>query len=338
MHPTDVELRSFLTKVSAFVTNMSQALTCPVCSNSKKGPFVTCLGQCAQFVHEKCLVKATNEEGDIACPNCVNKGPGKATMAFLNVRLIQLSNLVLGLRNELEDARKELSEVKASVSNIAFVSDPAVLVQEPRKHQSGPPSLPQRKETASSSQPSLTNGRKKSSLSNPTRHKNKESWTVEKKKEVKTKTTADGKSAQGLQRKQKQAGKRTPEKRNVSPPMVGSGGSSLPFSTATQRPKKTRIFVSRIAAETSPSDVLRYCLSLTKNVLSVSKLKNKHADSYASFVVSVLYEESEKILDATKWGDGMLLKVFRGTPNQGQIAETAEADQLIETTDKSTVV
>lgn len=99
-------------------------------------------------------------------------------------------------------------------------------------------------------------------------------------------------------------------RRRRTKPMVGTGKASK--VGVISRPRKAALFVSRLAPDTTASDVLLLVEPLLKgNPICCSKMKTKY-ETYSSFHVEVNQDSFELINRPEVWPDGCIFHPFFG--------------------------
>lgn len=118
------------------------------------------------------------------------------------------------------------------------------------------------------------------------------------------------------------SGPRTLSPRKAGDVVYGTGTSRLPFSAAKPAsgpptgirppvaPDECLLFISGIHTDTTARTIFEYCAAIVPSTLKVSKVRTRH--DYASFVVTVPSAFSSLLLEPTRWGPGMLAKVYSG--------------------------
>lgn len=117
------------------------------------------------------------------------------------------------------------------------------------------------------------------------------------------------------------AAEKRPRPRLPATRCTGTEGGLIPAAPARAE-YPDRVLVSRVALGVSPETILEYAYNLSRNVISVVKMKTRSTEpSYASFIVEVPKGEGSLIDDPSKWSAGITVKTFFGQPRPDQIDE-----------------
>lgn len=111
-----------------------------------------------------------------------------------------------------------------------------------------------------------------------------------------------------------------------SPPRPARHNEARPLRTHHSRSEHSQVFISRVGADTTPDDILKYVSSIASDVLSVSKLKTK--PEYSSFVILAGKRTARLIADPGRWRVGTLVRPFRGQARADQVVALREHKNL----------
>lgn len=108
----------------------------------------------------------------------------------------------------------------------------------------------------------------------------------------------------------------SPSKRNTKTIVGSNSNSNGNSNTIKAAPNMKYFHVSRVDPSTTTANMLQFLKGNFMNV-SCTQLKSKHPDEYSSFKVGVSAENVDKLLEPTRWAQGIKIsKFFHFTPRQ----------------------
>lgn len=244
--------------------------------------------------------------------------------------IFTLTDLLLGLKEELIDARAEIKMMKG-------IRALELATTIPKRQQT-------MKNTPDRGHPRLAFGQAASKTpSAPTSTPSRSSMPTKRKVENTCLFDSAGLSQQTPKRRIPVRGVSPPEERNKKvrrPALFGTGVGGFPIPAAS--PVKSRdeqypdrVFVTRVSRKTSARDILDYVSTISKKVLKVTRMQTRAQNpTFASFVVELEKGDGKLISDPTRWNPGVAVRVFGGVLQEGQIGEVAQATSMNEDVDE----
>ena len=109
----------------------------------------------------------------------------------------------------------------------------------------------------------------------------------------------------------------TKRRRHKPKPVIGTSQSEDCASKATETRRPVRVFVTRLQPNTSVQSVHQYVNNKLSIQVKCEQLKSKY-DTYSSFAIETTGNNHVKLLDASMWPTGILVRKYYPTKTTHQ--------------------
>ena len=281
------------------------------------GPLLACTGLCSNFIHEKCY--ETKEQAGL-CPDCCNAEKKAPTSKHIFVRVLQLTNLVIGLTAKIESQEIEIKNLRETLTarnsthlpskkdvkngkndKAASSSDQTAAVAASRNGAAAPAPVTQLSTSASGSRDHQHRARSRS--------RGKQTIVPERAPNPEVKNVAARKEPRPIARKTTRG--------------VKEGPSGLGVA---RRPVHRKLYVSNALMSVTKEQMCDYVKAMDVTVLTVYKLRTA-SQRTTSWCLLIQEESFARALDPTNWGSDLCFREFKGNLHKEQILDSLEIQQ-----------